>query len=128
MRPEDDLSPLAFALTIASAFVGPKLALYVSAYGIILAGWFAGLLFGLYTRAPESKLPVWAYALFTLIVCLMATVTVAQLAVSAVPWFKVEYTSALFPVAALIAGLPDYWGRAGAWVLKQWQDARGMKQ
>lgn len=128
MRPDLDITPWAVALALAGAAFGPKFAAYISAYGLILIGWFAGLLYGLYTRSLESKLPVWAYSLFTLIVCLMVTVPASQLAVAAIPGVQVEHTSALFVVSALISALPDYWGRAGAWILEKWQVLRGIKQ
>lgn len=119
-----DLTPWAVVVGIAGALFGPKVAAVVGAYAIILLGWFAGLLYGLYTRAPDSKLPVWAYAIFTLIVCIMVTVPASVLAVSMIPALSVEYTAVLFPVAALIPALPDKWGAFGAWLLSKWERAK----
>lgn len=126
MPPNTDLTPWAVALTIASAVFGPKLAALVGAYAIILLGWFAGLLYGLYTRNPESRLPVWAYALFTLVVCLMVTVPASLIASKTIPFFAVEYTALLFPVAAAIPALPDKWGSFGAWLLRLWEQRRAQ--
>lgn len=126
--PNVDLSPWIVATTVAAAIFGPKAAALIGAYSIILVGWFAGLLYGLYTRSPESKLPVWAYAVFTFIVCFMVTVPASILLVKAIPVFEVEYTAVLFPIAAAIPALPDYWGKAGMWVLDKWASLRGAKQ
>lgn len=128
MPPNVDLSPWALALTVAAAIFGPKAAALIGAYSIILFGWGAGLLYGLYTRSPESKLPVWAYALFTFIVCFMVTVPASLLLVKAIPVLEVEYTAVLFPVAALIPALPDKWGAFGMWLLQRWEGFRGAKQ
>lgn len=128
MVPNVDLTPLAVAVAVAGALFGPAFAAHLGAYAIILIGWFAGLLYGLYTRSPESKLPVWAYAVFTLLVCLMVTVPLALLAAQTLPMFKVEYTGFLFPIAAIIPALPDRWGAAGMWLLSKWELLRGAKQ
>lgn len=127
--PQDvDLSPWAVAVAISGGLVGPQFAQFVSAYAIILVGWFAGLLYGLYTRSPESKMPVWAYAIFTLIVCLMSTVFVSSLAVRYIPFFTVEYTALLFPVAAAIPALPDKWGDFGRWLIERANAVRGIQR
>jgi hypothetical protein len=129
MRPNDlDLTPWAVAMAVLGARFGPTFAAYISAYGLIMVGWFFGLMIGLYNRSPDSKLPVWAYGLVTLIACIMVTVTLSKLLVATIPGFQVEYTSMLFPVAAAIAGFPDKWGQFGVWLLDRWQAMRGVKQ
>lgn len=122
--PDVDLTPWAVAVAVAGAAVGPKFAQYVSAYSIILVGWFAGLLYGLYTRSPESKMPVLAYSVFTLILCVAVTVPAAQVAADYVPF---SYTALLFPVAAAIPAVPDKWGDIGRWLMERWQAARGVR-
>lgn len=122
--PDVDLSPWAVSVAVAGAAVGPEIAQYVSAYALILVGWFAGLLYGLFTRAPESKLPVWAYTLFTFLVTMVATVPVSQFAASYVPF---SYTALLFPVAVAIPAMPDRWGTVGQWVMDRVQALRGVK-
>lgn len=112
--PEVDLTPWAVAVAAAGAVVGPKFAAYVGAYALIFVGWFAGLLYGLYKRPADSKMPVWAYAVFTLLVSLGATVTLAQFAADYVP---AAYTALLFPVAAAIPAMPDKWADAGNWLI-----------
>jgi len=123
--PDIDLTPWAVAVAVAGAAVGPQFAQYVGAYSLILIGWFAGLLYGLFTRSPESKLPVWAYTAFTFCVTMLATVPASQIAAQYVPF---SYTSLLFPVAVAIPAVPDKWGSIGVWVLDRWQTIRGAKQ
>lgn len=122
--PDIDLTPWAVAVAVAGAAIGPQFAQYVSAYAIILVGWFAGLLYGLFTRSPESKMPVWAYSIFTLILCVAVTVPAAQVAAEYVPF---SYTALLFPVAAAIPAVPDKWGEIGHWLMERWQAARGAR-
>lgn len=122
--PDVDLTPWAVAVAVAGAAVGPRFAQYIGAYSIILVGWFAGLLYGLYTRAPDSKLPVWAYTLFTLIVCMLATVPASQIAAE---WVPFSYTALLFPIAVAIPAVPDKWGQIGAWALARLQAMRGVQ-
>jgi hypothetical protein len=128
MPPNIDLTPIAVILAFTSALFGPKIAALVGAYAIILIGWFAGLLYGLYTRAPESKMPVWAYAVFTFIMCFLVTVPTSILAVSYIPWVNVDYTSVLGIVSALIPAFPDRWGELGVKALEFLQRLRGAKQ
>jgi hypothetical protein len=127
MPPNLDLTPWALALAIATAIFGPTVAALVGAYGIIMLGWFAGLLYGLYTRDPDSKMPVWAYSAFTFIVCVIATVPLSLIAAAHIPWFEVDYTSILGVVAAAIPALPDKWSQLGRWALATIR-ARGIRQ
>lgn len=123
--PDIDLTPWAVAVAMAGAAVGPQFAHYVGAYALIFVGWFAGLLYGLYKRDAESKMPIWAYALFTLCMSLGATVTLAQLMAEYMPF---SYTALLFPVAAAIPALPDKWSEIGAWIMSRWELVRGNRQ
>lgn len=122
--PDVDLSPFAVFVAVAGAAVGPVFAQYVGAYSFILLGWFAGLLYGLYTRAPESRMPVWAYSLFTLSVALAVTVPASKVVADYVPF---SYTALLFPISAAIPAVPDKWGSIGQWLLERWQAARGVR-
>lgn len=123
--PELDLTPWAVAVAAAGAVVGPKFAAYVGAYALIFVGWFAGLLYGLYKRPADSKMPVWVYALFTLLVSMGATVTLSQFMAE---YISFAYTALLFPVSAAIPALPDKWADAGNWLLGRWQMLRGGRQ
>lgn len=115
---EVDVSPLAVAVAVAGAALGPQAAQYVGAYALILIGWFAGLLYGLFTRSSDARMPVWAYAMFTFIVTMVATVPLSQIADDYVP---VHFTGLLFPVAVAIPAMPDRWGQIGRWLLERWQ-------
>jgi len=101
---------------------GPKFAYYIGAYGLILTGWFGGLLYGLYRRSVDAKMPIWAYAMCTLIGSLGATVPAAEFASQYIP---IPLTTLLFPVAFTIPAVPDKWSAVALWALERWQSMRG---
>lgn len=113
-----DLNPFAVAVAVAGALLGPKLAQYVGAYSVILLGWFGGLLYGLYRRSADAKMPVVAYVVCTFILSLGVTVTAAEVIAQYTP---LSVTALLFPVAALIPALPDKWGAFGTWLMQRWE-------
>jgi len=120
--PDVDLTPWAVAVTVAGGLVGPQLAAYVGAYSIILIGWFGGVLYGLYRRSTDARMPVWAYVLATFIGSLMLTVPASEVLAKYVPFAS---TALLFPVAAALPAFPDKWADFGAWLLAKWEAARG---
>ena len=119
---DTDLNPFAVAVAVAGALLGPKFAYYIGAYGLILTGWFGGLLYGLYRRTAEAKMPIWAYAMCTLIGSLGATVPAAEFASQYIP---IPLTTLLFPVAFTIPAVPDKWSAVALWALERWQSMRG---
>lgn len=123
--PDIDLSPYAVGVMALGTFVGPHAAQYVSAYAVILVGWFCGLMIGLWRRDAGARMPVWAYTLFTLLVSVGGTVTIAEALVS---YTSMPVSALLFPVAAAIPALPDKWGTFGQWAVDTWKAARGVKQ
>ena len=122
--PDIDLTPWAVAVAVAGARREPAVRAVRQRLRLDPDGWFAGLLYGLFTRAPESKLPVWAYSLFTFLVTMVATVPISQVAADYVPF---SYTALLFPIAVAIPAIPDKWGTIGVWAFERWQAARGVK-
>lgn len=119
---DTDLNPFAVAVAVAGALLGPKFAYYIGAYGLILTGWFGGLLYGLYRREVDSKMPIWAYAMCTLVGSLGVTVPTAELASQYLPF---SLTTLLFPVSFAIPAVPDRWSAIGVWALERWQNTRG---
>lgn len=119
---DTDLNPFAVAVAVAGALLGPKFAYYIGAYGLILTGWFGGLLYGLYRRQGDTRMPIWAYALCTLTGSIGTTVPAAELASQYLP---ISLTALLFPVAFAIPAVPDRWSAIGIWLLEKWQNARG---
>jgi len=119
-----DLSPYAAFVIAAGAFFGPHAAQYVSAYALVLIGWFCGLMFGLWRRSPEARMPVWAYALFTLTAAIGVTVPAAELLQ---PYTPLPASALLFPVSAAIPAVPDKWGAIVAWAAQVLKTARGSR-
>jgi hypothetical protein len=78
-----DLS-LAGALLMAAAWwLGPELAPYVSTYSLILIGWGAGLMVGIWRRPPDGRrLPIAGFAAVSLVASLGLTVPATQLVAS----------------------------------------------
>lgn len=113
-----DLNPFAVAVTVAGILLGPKLAVYVGGYALILIGWFVGLMFGLFRRRPDQeRMPVWAFTLCTLGISLCTTVPLSEYAAQHLPFSP---TVLLFPVAFVIPAFPDRWSVAGRWVVAWW--------
>ncbi len=122
--PDVDVSAFAAALALAGFIWGPTAAQFVAAYALILFAWFGGLLVGLYRRNGDARLPSWAYALITLVVCVGMTVPIAQWLSS---YLGASYTGLLLPVAFLIAAAPDKWQAAGSWAWDTWKAIKGIK-
>lgn len=124
--PDVDLSLWAATLAIAGLLWGPRAGQFLAAYGLILLGWFAGLLVGLYRRDMDAKLPAWVYALITLIICIGVTVPASQfLAARLVDYTDASFTGFLLPVAFLIAAAPDKWAALGRKLYEKWQALQG---
>lgn len=116
-----DLNPFAVAVAVAGLLLGPKLAYYVGAYGLILLGWFTGLLVGLWRREEASKMPIWAYIACTLTGSLGVTVPAAEWATQYLPF---SLSALLFPVAFIIPAVPDKWSTVGAEIYRRWKRER----
>jgi len=124
--PDVDLSLWAATLTIAGLLWGPRAGQFLAAYALILLGWFAGLLVGLYRRDMQAKLPAWVYALITLIICIGVTVPASQfLAARLVDYTDASFTGFLLPVAFLISAAPDKWAALGRKLYEKWQALQG---
>lgn len=127
MAPKDpDLSVYAAFVAAIGTMFGPTLAQYVAAYVLIMLGWFAGVLWGVWKREPEARMPVWAYVIATMLASVGVTATAAGYLSSVVP--EVPVTALLFPVAAMIPAFPEKWADFGSWVLDRINALRGAKQ
>lgn len=121
--PDLDLSLWAAALTLAGFYWGPRAAQFISAYALVLLGWFAGLLIGLYRRDMESRMPTLVYVVVSLIASLGFTVPFAT-ALDGTAGFA--YTGLLLPVSCAIAALPDKWKQGFDLLVAAWQAIRGV--
>lgn len=119
-----DLSLWAAALALAGFYWGPKAAQFISAYALILLGWFGGLMIGLYRRDLDSRMPTVVYVIVSLIASLGITVPIAM-ALDGTAGFA--YTGLLLPVSGAIAALPDKWRKAMETMLDVLRAVRGAK-
>ncbi len=122
--PDLDLSLWAAALTLAGFYWGPRAAQFISAYALILLGWFAGLLIGLYRRDENARMPTLVYVVVSLIGSVGFTVPFA-VALDGTAGFA--YTGLLLPVSLAIAALPDKWRQGFDMLLDVWRAVRGVK-
>lgn len=112
--PSPDLTPVAVAITLLGVVVGPELADAAGAYSVIVLGWFAGFLIGLWRRPPESRIGVLAFLLVTLLLTLGVTVPMAMIlsetVAKTVPWISVGGARGLlFPLAVILPAVGHSW-------------------
>lgn len=119
---DPDLSLLGLAVALATALVGPQLALYVGTYGVIALAWLGGVFIGLYrVRGPVSRGFMAGFAAVSFLVTLGLTVPLAEVAadwiVKAAPWASSTGAKGLlFPVAVLIPAIGTSWIDIGRWI------------
>lgn len=121
----ENLDLFAAALMLASFYWGPKAAQFISAYALILLGWFGGLMIGLYRRDIDSHMPTFVYVVVSLIASLGVTVPLAMWLDGAAGF---AYTGLLLPISGAIAALPDKWRKGMETVLDVLRAVRGAKQ
>lgn len=121
MSPNSDaLNAWAVSVAIAGSLVGENMGVLVGTYGVILLGWFFGLMYGLWVRSMDSKMPMWAYVIFTFGVTMLSTVTLAEIASKVSP-MAVQWNSLLFPIAVAIPALPHKWNALGTYLFELWK-------
>ncbi len=111
--PLPDVSPLGVLVTLLTMFVGPALAPLLGAYSLIVAGWFGGVLIGIYRRPPGKRIGVLGFVLVSLIVTLGATVSAADVLAAYMP--LVEAKTLLFPIAVAIPAIGHSWVNIAHW-------------
>ena len=117
------IEPVAVAVVIATALVGPQLAEAVGAYAIILVAWFFGVFGNIYWREPRPRSEIALFAVLTFGVSVGMTVPLAQFIVKMAPeWVPslsgLEAKALLFPVAFAI---PAFWHKWPQWLVWAWQ-------
>lgn len=116
--PSPDLSPASALLAALAILIGPVLAPYASAYSLILMGWCAGVLIGIYLWPPSGQgkpqMPALVFAIVTLLLVLGVTVPVSRgVALGLASHFAwLDWVSAdalLFPTAVLVPAIGHRW-------------------
>lgn len=116
-----DLRPISVAATVLAGLLGPKLAVIASAYGIILIGWFAGLLIGFWRFDEVSKRFMLGYTIVTMIVAVGSTVALSSWLAQYVP---IEASGLYMIVAGSIPAIGPNWPQVWEWVAKRGPWAR----
>lgn len=112
--PEPDLSPLSVVVSLLTILVGPQLAPALGAYGLILVGWFGGVLIGVYRRPPDFRVNVAVFMAVSLIVTLGVTVPAADALARYMPVFEAK--GLIFPIAVAIPAVGHNWMDIAAWL------------
>lgn len=112
---EPTLDPVSVAVAVATLLVGPKLAPVLGAYTLILFGWFAGVLIGVYRRDAGSRMGTAVFVVVMFIVTMGSTVSAAELVAAHLPYFKSTASALLFPVSILIPAVGDDWISISRW-------------
>jgi hypothetical protein len=118
--PEPDLTPVAVAASLAAVLLGPQYAATLGAYSIILIGWCAGVLIGVYRMPPGPRIHAAAFVAVSLLLTMGATVPLAEAAADALrvvaPWMSsTEAKGLLFPVAVLLPAVGHSWAGVATW-------------
>lgn len=104
---QPELDPVAVITIVAAALIGPEFAPYFGAYGVIVMGWFAGLLVYVWrTPAPERG-SIALFGLMTFTITMGVTIGAASMLSDR---FGVALNALLFPVSVAIPALGNRWG------------------
>jgi hypothetical protein len=109
------------AVLLVTAMLGPEFALAVGAYGVIMLGWFGGVLIGLWRMPPAPRGHMASFVAVSLVATLGVTVSATELLAGAVratfPWAStVEAHGMLFPVAFILPAIGHNWIDVARWV------------
>jgi len=106
-----DLDPLSAFMAVFSSLVGAQLAPFAAAYTIIFFGALCGLMIGLRTRHPSSRLSAAGYAVVTMVTSVFMTVYIADILAQHYPMLADGKSWLLFPVSMCITAYGEYWIR-----------------
>jgi len=114
-------SIVSVAVLVATAALGPELAVAVGGYGVILLGWFGGVMWGVWRMPPVPRGQLVAFVLVSLVgtigVTVSATEILTQLLRATVPWASsVQPAGLLFPVAFVLPAIGHNWIDVARWV------------
>jgi hypothetical protein len=114
-------SIVSVAVLVATAALGPELAVAVGGYGVILLGWFGGVMWGVWRMPPVPRGQLVAFVLVSLVgtigVTVSATEMLTHLLRATVPWASsVQPAGLLFPVAFVLPAIGHNWIDVARWV------------
>ena len=114
-------SIVSVAVLVATAAIGPELAVAVGGYGVILLGWFGGVMWGVWRMPPVPRGQLVAFVLVSLVGTLGVTVSATEILThllrATVPWgSSVQPEGLLVPVAFVLPAIGHNWIDVARWV------------
>lgn len=123
MQPPTSLDVMTVLSALLAVLVGPQLAPVLSAYAIIFLGWGIGLIVGLVTRPPVSRVSTLVYAVVSFVVVFVMTAYLADAVAPATDlvkqWVRLDAKALLFPIAAILTGVGERWWPVLSWLWKR---------
>lgn len=122
MVPDEQVpSIVSVAVLVTTAALGPEFAMAVGAYGVILLGWFGGVLVGVWRMPPVSRAQLVAFVLVSLVATLGITVSATEILAhalrTAAPWAgAIQPSSLLFLVAFALPAVGYDWVDVARWL------------
>lgn len=114
MQPPTEMDLISVIAAVLVVLIGPQFAPVLSAYAVIVMGWFVGLLIGLFRREPGSRVSTLMFVVVSLIITLGVSVPAASAASEYLG--GIEFKSLLMPVAFAIPAIGEDWGKFFVWV------------
>lgn len=108
------IDPVAVAVFVLTAAVGPTAAAYLGPYVVIAAAGLTGAMFALGRRDPTSRLGALQFVSLMVMASILATVTASKLL--GYWWAPLGGAYALAPIAIVIAYIGDDWAQVGKFV------------
>jgi hypothetical protein len=125
--PHIDIGFTDFVIALLAYLLGAQLAAILSPYVVIIFGWAAGAIIGVFRRDVKSSMSTFWFVVGSFMFTVGLTGTAADLAAKHVPWLGGSATAILFPVAAAIPAFADKWDRLFARLWSAWA-ARAQKR
>ncbi len=122
MVPDEQVpSIVSVAVLLTTAARGADFAVAVGAYGVILLGWFGGVMVGVWRMPPVPRAQLITFVLVSLVATLGVTVSATELLThllrASVPWAGgVRPAGLLFPVAFLLPAIGHNWVDVARWL------------
>lgn len=122
MAPEEQVpSIVSVAVLLTTAALGPDFAVAVGAYGVILLGWFGGVMVGVWRMPPVPRAQLVAFVLVSLVATLGVTVSTSEVLAhvlrNTAPWAgNFQPVNLLFLVAFLLPAIGHSWIDVARWV------------
>lgn len=109
MQQTPDLDPFSAFIAVFAVLVGPSIAPYAATYSVIFFGSIVGILIGLRSRKPSSRLSAALYMIITFISSLFMTVPLSDYIGQHYSLLNGGNSWLFFPVAMCITAYGELW-------------------